>query len=72
MTTLTIPLKSKTQHRLESYTKRTHTQPAKLAQDALDRHLALLEFEEMRKLVEPRVKKLGFKTDEDIFKAMRR
>ncbi|OGS34072.1 MAG: hypothetical protein A2293_05645 [Elusimicrobia bacterium RIFOXYB2_FULL_49_7] len=72
MTTLTIPLKSKTQLRLANYTKRTHTQPAKLAQDALDRHLAILEFEEMRKLVEPRVKKLGFKTDEDIFKTMRR
>lgn len=72
MTTLTIPLKSKTQNRLANYTKRTHIQPVKLAQDAIDRHLAILEFEEMQKLVEPRFKKLGLKTDEDIFKAMQR
>lgn len=71
MTTLVVPLKTKTQALLEKYTKRTHSRPVKIAQDAIDRYLAILEFDEMRKLVEPHARKRGFRTDEDVFKAMR-
>jgi len=70
MTTLSIPIPAKTELRLERYVKRTRAKKAKVVQTALDRFLAIKEFEEMRKLVEPRARKRGFRTDEDVFKAV--
>lgn len=70
MTTLSIPIRSKTETRLERYIKRTHTKKVEVVQTALDRFLAVQEFEEMRKLVEPRARKQGFRTDEDVFKVV--
>jgi len=70
MTTLSIPIPAKTEIRLERYIKRTHARKAKVVQTALDRFLALQEFEEMQKLVEPRARKKGFRTDEDVFKVV--
>jgi len=65
-----IPLPSKTETRLERYIKRTHKRPEKVAQTALDRFLAIQELEEIQKIIAPKAQKQGFKTDEDIFKAM--
>ena len=70
MTTLSIPIPPKTDMRLERYIKRTGSKKTKIVQSALDRFLAIREFEEMSKLVEPRARKLGFRTDEDVFKAV--
>jgi hypothetical protein len=70
MTTLSIPIRAKTETRLERYIKRTHAGKVKVVQTALDRFLAIQEFEEMQKLVEPRARKQGFKTDEDVFKVV--
>ena len=70
MTTLMVPIPMKTQARLDSFTRRTHIRKAKVVKTALDKFLAIQELEEIRKVIVPKAKKQGFKTDEDIFKAM--
>ena len=70
MTTLMIPIPAKTQSRLLDFTKRTHMRKVKVVQTALDRFLAIQELDEIRKIIVPKARKQGFKTDEDIFKAM--
>jgi predicted transcriptional regulator len=70
MTTLTVPLNTKRQARLENFTKRTHMPKEKVLQTALDRFLAIQELEAIRKVIVPKARKQGYKTDEDIFKAM--
>jgi hypothetical protein len=42
----------------------------KVLQTALDRFLAIQELEAIRKVIVPKARKQGYKTDEDIFKAM--
>ena len=70
MTTLMVPIPTKTQTRLENFTKRTHMRKEKVIQTALDKFLSIQELEEIRKVIVPKALKQGFKTDEDIFKAM--
>jgi hypothetical protein len=66
----TYSFSSQDGHAIETIHQTHWLKKTKIVQSALDRFLAIKEFEEMSKLVEPRARKLGFRTDEDVYEAV--
>jgi predicted transcriptional regulator len=67
---LTIRLDRDLERNLTQLAKRSGRSRSEVARDALRRQLAVLQFEEARRMVMPFAEVRGYLTDEDIFAAI--
>jgi predicted DNA-binding protein len=68
--TLTIRLDEALQARLARLSKSTGRTRSDLVRDALERQLAVVEFEAARRRTRPFAERAGFLTDDDIFRVV--
>lgn len=68
--TVTIRLEASVQTRLERVSARTGRTRSDIVREALERQLALMEFERARRKTRPFAERAGWLTDEDVFTAV--
>lgn len=66
--TMSIRLDRDLARRLAQVSRRLGRSRSDVVRDALRRHLALLQFEEVRRRVAPFAEAAGYLTDEDVFR----
>lgn len=67
-TTITIRLDQRLARQLKQASRRTGRNRSALVRDALQRQLAILTFEELRKRAAPFAEAKGYLTDDDVFR----
>lgn len=65
---VTVRLEAEMQERLEAISERTGMSRSDIIRDALKRQLALMAFEEHRKVLLPFAEAKGYLTDDDVFR----
>lgn len=68
--TITIRLPEKLQQDLDRVVKAEKASKSDVIRDAIERHVALKRFQQLRKKVLPFAEAEGLLTDEDVFKAI--
>ncbi|MEP6657019.1 MAG: ribbon-helix-helix protein, CopG family [Betaproteobacteria bacterium] len=68
--TMTIRLDEALRKRLARLSKATGRTRSELVRDALERQLALVEFETVRRRTRPFAERAGFLTDDDVFRVV--
>jgi len=68
--TITIRLPEKLQRDLDKVVKAEKTSKSELIRDAIERHLSLKRFQQLRKKVLPFAEAEGLLTDEDVFRTI--
>lgn len=69
-TTLTIRLDEKLDRELTRLAQALHRPKSDLVREFIRRQLAQAKFERARRLIEPAAERLGYLTDEDIFREL--
>jgi predicted transcriptional regulator len=69
-TTLTIRLDEKLDRELTRLAQALHRPKSDLAREFIRRQMAQAKFERARRLIEPAAERLGYLTDEDIFREL--
>lgn len=69
-TTMTIRLDEALRKRLARLSKATGRTRSELVREALERQLALVEFETARRRTRPFAERAGFLTDDDLFRVV--
>lgn len=64
---LTIRLDPELERRLDEAAERSGRTRSELVREALERHLALTRFEDLRRRIMPFAEARGYVTDEDVF-----
>lgn len=68
--TITIRLPEKLQRDLDMVVKAEKTSKSNIIRDAIERHIALKRFQQLRRKALPFAEAEGLVTDEDVFKAI--
>lgn len=68
--TITIRLPEKLQRDLDRVVKAEKTSKSDIIRDAIERHIALKRFQQLRRKALPFAEAEGLVTDEDVFKAI--
>ena len=65
---VTVEIDEEMEHRLEQVCARSGLTRAAVVREALRRHLAFMQFEQVRERVVPLAEARGYRVDEDVFR----